>query len=37
MRQVPLERDINIAFSGLFFMEVANQGQSIYVNVDIML
>ena len=37
MRQVPLERDINIAVNGPFLMEVANQEWAIYGNVDITL
>ena len=37
MRQVPLERNINIAIYGPFWVEVANQEWVIYGNVDIML
>ena len=37
MRQVPLERDINIAINGPFLVEVANQEWAIYGNVYIML
>ena len=37
MRQVPLERDINIAVNDLFFVEVLNQERAIYDNVDITL
>ena len=37
MRQVPLDGDINIAINGFFLVEVANQEQAIYGNVDITL
>ena len=35
MRQVPLERDININPNGLFVVEVAKQELALYSNVDI--
>ena len=35
MMQEPQERDINIALNGPFLVEVANQEQAIYKNVDI--
>ena len=37
MRQVPLERHINIAINGPFLVEVANPERAIYSNVDITL
>ena len=37
MRQVPLERNINIAVNGPFLVEVVNQERAIYGNVDITL